>query len=223
MKGKWMAALLAGALELSAVAPVGAADQWDMAYIGRMKLPKGVTFTEGEQQALPFLATGGIRWTLIRAGMLNGTFYNMTWADGADFSYGWAASVQIGAQYLAKEGAAAYRNKTPAEQMDVIAANLNGELRASGITYEGDAPLVRRTDRGHPSWEGSFVVTVKENDITYREAYHMVLQVSGFRVVLGIINSDADNTALTESLSQMVEKRRFYKEKDLLEAFLRRH
>lgn len=48
----------------------------------------------------------------------------------------------------------------------------------------------------------------------------MVLQVSGFRVVLGVICSDADRTQLGNGLSQMMQKRSFYKEKELLEAFL---
>lgn len=221
MKGKWIAAAAAAAVVMvSSALPVQAADRWDMAYIGRMKPPAHVTFQEGEQTALPFLSTGGIRWTFVRGGMMDGRFYTMTYADGTDFSYGWAASAVVGVPYLVKHGETAYRNKTPAEQMDVIAGLLNREIREKGASYDGQEPLKRLNDKGHPRWEGSFVTTRQENGITYREKYQMVLQVSGFRVVLGVICSDADRTQLGSGLARMMQKRSFYKEKDLLEAFL---
>ena len=221
MKHAWMSAVLAGALALGAAWPAGAADHWDMAYIGRMTLPEHVTFEEGEQKSLDFLQTGGIRWTFIRSGMMNGVFYTMTYADGTDFSYGWAASAAVGVPYLVRQGETAYRNKTPSEQMDVIAEHMNEEIRRSGAEFAGSEPLVRISDREHPRWEGAFTITRKENGVTYREAYQMVLQVSGFRVVLGLINSDADRKELTSDLAEMMKERRFYKEKDLLAAFLR--
>lgn len=221
MKRQWIAAALSAALAVSAAAPAAAAEKWDMAYLGRMTLPAHVTFQEGEQKALPFLATGGMKWTMTRAGMLDGHFYTMSYADGADFSYGWAAAVTVGVPYLVKQGETAYRNKTPSEQMDVIAERINADIIAAGADYEGSAPLVRLSDREHPRWEGAFSYTWKENGVTYHEAYQMALQVSGFRVVLGIINSDGDNPVLTDSLARMMKTRSFYKEKDLLAAFLR--
>lgn len=198
------------------VPPVMAAEEWDMAYIGRMKLPAHVTFQEGEQQALPFVKTGGPRWTFIKKAMLDGHFYTMTYADGPDFSYGWAASLSLGSQYLQEKGDTDYRGKTPAEQMDRIAGYVNDDIARMGASYEGKAPLKKVGGRDNPRWEGSFTVTTKERDITYRETYHAVIQVSGFRVMMGILASDADQTALTEDLGNMLARRRFFKEKDLL-------
>lgn len=222
MKKRWITAALATGLTAAAVFPAGASDTWNMAYIGKMKVPEHVTFYEGEQQALPFMKSGGIRWTLTREGILDGVFYTMTYADGPDFSYGWASSHVIGLQYLLKQGETAYRNKSPAEQMDVIAKHLIQEIKEKGAVYEGNSPLVRKNDRSHPRWEGSFVITTEENGVVYKEAYHMILQVSGFRVVLGIINSDAEHRELTAALSKMAEKRSFFKDKDILEEFLKK-
>ncbi len=221
MKRLWIVAVTALLLTATAASPGQAASQWNMAYVGRMTLPKHVTFDEGEQSAIPFLQSKGIKWSFIRNGMMDGKFYTMTFSDGVDFSYGWAASSVVGMPYLMKQGESRYRDKTPVEQMDVIAKHINENIRNLGADYSGETPLKRLTDKGRPSWEGAFIVTRKEKDITYREAYQMVLQVSGFRVVLGIINSDADNEALTGALAQMVKSRTFYKEKDLIKAFLR--
>lgn len=222
MKRLWIIVLAAIYFTMTAIVPSWAAPSWDMAYIGRMTPPRNVTFEEGEQSALPFLQGRGIKWSFVRAGFLDGHFYNMTYSDEVDFSYGWAASVVAGMPYLMRQGEDRYRDKTPAEQMDVIARHLNQDIQAMGAEYNGDVPLKRLNDRDHPRWEGTFTVTRQERGITYREAYQLVLQVSGFRVVMGIINSDADNEELTASLGRMIRSRSFYKEKDLLKSFLQR-
>lgn len=197
-----------------------AADQWDMAYIGRMKVPSHVTFEKGEQQALPFLTAGGPRRFFTRHAMLDGYFYTMTYADGSNFSYGWAASVSLGSQFLQAQGDNDYRGKTPTQQMDSIASQVNDNIARMGASYTGETALQRIDDDKHPRWEGTFTIVTKERDITYRQTYHTVLQISGFRVVMGIISLDADQTALSESLGRMLAKRRFYQDKDLIAKFL---
>ena len=221
MKKFFSAALAAALLAASGASSMGA-DRWDMAYIGQMKGPAHVTFSEGEQQALPFMKSGGPRWFFTRQAMLNGHFYSMTYADGPDFSYGWAASLSLGSQFLQEQGDFDYRGKTPAEQMDRIAGYVNDDIIRMGASFVVKKPLRRIDDKSHPRWEGSFTITTKERDVTYRETYQAVIQVSGFKVVMGIINSDADQEALTKSLSRMMEERRFYKDKDLLLEMLRK-
>ncbi len=221
MKKFFSAALAAALLAASGVSSLGA-DRWDMAYIGQMKVPAHVTFTEGEQQALPFIKDGGPHWFFTKKAMLDGHFYSMTYADGPDFSYGWAASLSLGSQFLQEQGDFDYRGKTPAEQMDRIAGFVNEDIIRMGASYEGETPLRRMDDKAHPRWEGRFTVTKKERGVTYRETYQAVIQVSGFRVVMGLINSDGDQKALTDSLARMMEGRRFYKDKDLLLDMLRK-
>lgn len=219
---KWKIAAAALVLSLGiAAGGADAAEKWNMALVGRMTVPQHVTFEEGEQAALPFMKSNGPRWTFIRGGMMNPTFYTMTYRDGPEFSYGWAASAALGSQYLFQAGESDYKGKTPSEQMDLIAERLNSELKAEGASFSGTAPLVRINDKKNPRWEGSFVITVKERDITYREAYQMVLQVSGFQVALGVIASDADRKDLTDALSQMMKKRNFYSDKELLKLYLK--
>lgn len=221
MKKLFSAALTAALFAVSGVSSLGA-DRWDMAYIGQMKVPAHVTFTEGEQQALPFMKDGGPRWFFTKKAMLDGHFYSMTYADGSDFSYGWAASLSLGSQFLQEQGDFDYRGATPAEQMDRIAGFVNKDVIRMGASYEGKTPIRRIDDKNHPRWEGRFTITTKERGVTYRETYQAVIQVSGFRVVMGLINSDEDQKALTDSLARMMEERRFYKDKDLLLDMLRK-
>lgn len=218
---KWKIAAAAIVFACLSAGASEAADKWDMALVGRMTIPRHVTFEPGEQQSLPFMKTGGPRWTFIRGGMTNPSFYTMTYKDGPEFSYGWAASAVLGSQYLFQAGEKDYKGKTPSEQMDLIADRLNADLKAQGAAFSGTAPLVRLNDKKNPRWEGSFVITTKERDITYREAYQMVLQVSGFQVTLGVVASDADKKDLTAALAQMMQKRSFYSDKELLQLYLK--
>lgn len=218
MKWKLAAASLILAV-LMAVGQSEAAEKWDMPPVGRMVLPAHVTMEKGEQQALPFVSSGGPRWAFTKDAMLGGTFYTLTYADGPEFSYGWAASAVMGSQYLQQAGID-YRNKTPSEQMDLIAERINADLVKQGASFSGSTPLVRVDDKKNPRWEGSFVMTGRENNITYREAYTMVLQVSGFQVNIGIICSDADRKDLVAALSNMMKKRTFYSDKELLRMYL---
>ncbi len=217
---KWK--LAAASLLLAALALCGqseAAEKWDMPPVGRMILPAHVTMEKGEQQALPFISSGGPKWSFTKGGMLGGTFYTLTYQDGPEFSYGWAASAVMGAQYLQQIGID-YKNKTPSEQMDLIAESMNADLVKQGASFSGSTPLVRIDDKKNPRWEGSFVMTGREKNITYREAYTMVLQVSGFQVVVGMICSDADRKDLAGDLTTMMKKRNFYSDKELLRMFL---
>lgn len=217
---KWKTAAAAFLFACFVAGGSEAADTWDMALVGRMNAPQHVTFAPGEQQALPFMKSGGMRWTFIRGGMMNPTFYTMTYQNGPEFSYGWAASAVLGSQYLFQAGQMDYKGKTPSEQMDLIANHLNEDLKAQGAFFIGPTPLIRVDDKKNPRWEGSFVITTKERDVTYREAYQMVLQVSGFQVTLGVIASDADKKDLTAALAQMMQKRKFYSDKELLKLYL---
>lgn len=213
--------IFAAALAISAclAGTVSAAEKWDMALIGKMTLPKNVTVEAGEQQAIPFAAAKSPKWFFTKKGITGGHFYTMAAKDGPDYTYGWAFSAPIGAQYMLEAGIGSYKGKTPAEQMDLIAAHLNQKLAAEAAEFSGTAPLVKIADKKNPRWEGDFVLVTKEKDITYREAYRLTLQMSGFRCVIGILASDAEAADFTDSLGKMFDKRSFYSEKELLKRF----
>lgn len=218
---KWK--LAAAALLLTSWMAAGqslAAEKWNMVPVGKMTVPSHVTIENGEQQALPFVASGGPKWAFTKGAMLDGSFYTITYQNGPDFSYGWAASAVMGSPYLLSVGVD-YKNKTPSEQMDLIAEQVNADLVRQGASFSGSSPLVRINDKKNPRWEGSFVITGREKNITYREAYTMVLQVSGFQVVVGMICSDADQKDLSQSLGNMMKSRSFYSDKELLQLFLK--
>lgn len=217
---KWKCAAAVLSLALLGYVQAGAANQWDMALVGQMTAPAHVSFEAGEQQAVPFAASRGPKWFFTRKGMPGGYFYTMTYADGPDFSYGWAISAILGSQYMLEAGIPGYQGRTPGEQMDLIAEHLNRTLKEKGVSYKGSAPLVRIGGKKNPRWEGSFVETRKEKDITYREAYQVVLQVSGFQTVIGIVNSDANRPDLAAALHKMMARRKFYSDKDMLRRFL---
>ncbi len=211
MTKKWGACLLAAFL-LFAAGTAQAAEKWDMALIGRMDVPKHVRIEAGEQMALPFTETGSPKITLARMGMPDGHFYSITWTDGPDFTYGWAASAAIGAQYLQREGVAGYRNLSLAEQLDVIAETLNKNIIAQNAIYDGAVPLVKINDKKHPRWEGSFTIDQEREGIPYRTTYFVVLQQNEIRIALGILSADADAPDLTTALGEMLKKRKFLKE-----------
>lgn len=219
MKKKLTATMLA--LLLAAGGLASAAEKWEMAPIGKMTLPAKVRIEKGEQQALPFGADGP-RWAFTKDSMLDGAYWTLTYDDAPDFSYGWAASATLGAQYLQKAGVSGYKGKSIEEQLDLIAASLNERFISEGAVYTGSAPLTRVNDKKHPRWEGDFILTRKEKDITYRESVHAVLQLAGVRVSLGLIVNDADAPELSESISKMLAKRAFYSDKELLGSFLRK-
>lgn len=219
MKKVIAAAAMAALLALGTSAE--AAQKWDLPLIGHMTVPQNVTIEAGEQAALAFGADGP-KWSLTKDAVLEGSFWTITQAVGTDFTYGWAASATLGAQYLQKAGVSDYKGKSVEEQMDLIAADLNRKLIEKGAVFAGDAPLVRSGDKKHPRWEDSFIITRKEKDITYREAYHAVLQVAGFRVALGLIANDAEAAELSDALGKMLARRSFYNDKELLAGFLKK-
>ena len=123
-----MAAFLifAGALEVSA------ADKLSLSGIGTMDVPKNITFTEGAQNALPFMKDGGTKRFFIRKGMSDSRYYTMTWKKGPDFSYGWAMSHEAGIPFLQDIGEFKHKDDKPEAQMDIMAAWLNRQLTQQG-------------------------------------------------------------------------------------------
>lgn len=192
-----------------------AAETLDLKGIGQMTVPKNVTFEKGAQAALPFLSAGGTERFFLRHGMTSSVYYTMTYANPPDFSYGWAMSHKLGVSYLLGIGAVNHKDDPAEEQLDLIAADLNEKLIAAGASFEGEAPLVKSRDKKH--YEGSVVITTKEKDITYHEAYQIVLACDGYFTTLGIINTDADQKELTASVKAMVQKRKLPEKVRLLD------
>ncbi len=208
-----MAAFLifAGALEVSA------ADKLSLSGIGTMDVPKNVTFTEGAQNALPFMKDGGTKRFFIRKGMSNSRYYTMTWKKGPDFSYGWAMSHEAGIPFLQDIGEFKHKDDKPEAQMDIMAAWLNRQLTQQGAVFEGPSPLQKINDSRHPRWEGFVKVKTTEQGITYNEAYTIILQCDGYFTTLGIFNTDGDRADITEDVRKMVSKRKFPKKVTLLD------
>ena len=194
-----------------------AAEKLDLKGIGRMTVPKNVTFEKGAQDALPFLSAGGTEQFFLRRGMTGSVYYTMTYADPPDFSYGWAMSHKLGVSYLLGIGAVSHKDDPAEAQLDLIAADLNERLIASGASFDGEAPLVKSKDKKHLRYEGSVVITTKEKDVTYHEAYQIVLACDGYFTTLGIINTDADQKDLTAAVKTMVQKRKLPEKVKLLD------
>ena len=55
--------------------------------------------------------------------------------------------------------------------------------------------------------------------IIYRESYILSLQITGYRIVLFTVVSDASNPELTENLRKMTAQRIFWKDQDILRTF----
>lgn len=201
---------------MASTCAVHAADVLTLQGIGTMSVPKNISFVEGVQSALPFLSEGGTKRYFIRNGFTKSQYFTMTYKDGPDFSYGWAMSHEIGIPYLLEIGEIRHKNDSAEEQMDVVAAYLNQKLAADGVVFTGPSPLVKVKDNKYPRWEGSFVKETRENDIIYREAYVVVLQSDGYFNTLGIINSDADRSDITDALKKMMAKRKFPKRSSVM-------
>lgn len=206
-------------LLVAALLPISslAAEKLDLKGIGRMTVPKNVTFEKGAQEALPFLSAGGTERFFLRRGMTGSVYYTMTYADPPDFSYGWAMSHKLGVSYLLGIGAVSHKDDPAEAQMDLIAADLNERLIESGASFDGEAPLVKSKDKKHLRYEGSVVITTKEKDVTYHEAYQIVLACDGYFTTLGIINTDADQKDLTAAVKTMVQKRKLPEKVKLLD------
>lgn len=203
-------------LAVSFLGEVSASEKWELPGIGKMEVPSRVYFEEGEQSALPFLKDKGVKFYFVRKGASNGHYYTMTYADPPDFSYGWAVSQKLGIPFLLEIGEISHKNDSIESQLDVIAGYLNKRIRESGAIYEEAYPLVKMDDKKYPRWEGSFIIKSRENNIVYQEAYQVVLQSDGYSISLGIINSDAERIELTESLQDMVKKRKIVKPEKIL-------
>ena len=206
-------------LLVAALLPISslAAEKLDLKGIGRMTVPKNVTFEKGAQEALPFLSAGGTERFFLRRGMTGSVYYTMTYADPPDFSYGCAMSHKLGVSYLLGIGAVSHKDDPAEAQLDLIAADLNERLIASGAAFDGEAPLVKSKDKKHLRYEGSVVITTKEKDVTYHEAYQIVLACDGYFTTLGIINTDADQKDLTAAVKTMVQKRKLPEKVKLLD------
>lgn len=193
-----------------------AADKFDLTGIGTMVIPKNMTIKKGAQEALPFLSDGGTKRFFLRRGITSSEYYTMTWKQGPDFSYGWAMSHKLGIPFLLEIGEISHKGDSPVEQMDIIAAYFNKQLINDGAIFEGDAPLMKIKDRRHPRWEGFFRVPRKENGIVYNEAYTLILQCDGYFTTLGILNTDGDRSDITNSIRDMIMKRKFPRKETLL-------
>ncbi len=211
----WQAALLA--LLLSVPLGGSAAEQLSLQGIGKMTVPPHMTFQKGAQEALPFMADGGVTRYFIRKGASDSQYYTMTYGTAPDFTYGWAMSQKLGIPYLLHIGAINEKDESPEVLMDLIAAYLNKKFTEAGAIYDGPSPLVKNKDKKNPRWEGSFTISFKERDITYHEAYQVILQCDGYFTTLGVINTDADHKESTEAVKKMVQKRKLPEKVSLLD------
>ena len=217
MMKKILMALLAAGCVMAGTITAGAANRLNLQGIGTMDVPQKITCEKGPQNALPFMAEGGTKRFFIRNGMTKSDYYTMTWKKGPDFSYGWAMSQETGIPFLLEIGEIRHKDDKPLDQMDVIANWLNRKLMADGASFEGTAPLKKIDDKKHPRWEGFVTITTKEQDITYHEAYTLILQCDGYFTTLGIINSDGDRSDITDSLRKMISRRKFPQKVNLLD------
>lgn len=145
-----MAAFLifAGALEVSA------ADKLSLSGIGTMDVPKNITFTEGAQNALPFMKDGGTKRFFIRKGMSDSQYYTMTWKKGPDFSYGWAMSHEAGIPFLQDIGEFKHKDDKP-EARWTLWQHAEPAADSTGAVFEGPSPLQKINDSRHPRWRAS--------------------------------------------------------------------
>ena len=216
MKYTWMAsAAIAAALSLSV--PAMAQDTLQLPGIGKMTVPQHMTFQKGQQEALPFMADGGIKKFFKRKGLTEGTFYTMTYSQPPDYTYGWAISQKLGIPFLFSIGEIKHKDDSPEEVLDLYADYFNRELIAAGAIFTGETPLVKNKDKKNLRWEGSFILPRKEKNITYQEAYQMVLSCDGYFTTLGVIASDGDQKEVTAALQKMMQKRKLPEKVKLLD------
>lgn len=216
MKCKLWLGMMSAALMASLAVNISAAEKWELPNIGKMDIPSHVYFEEGQQAALPFVQDKGVKLYFVRRGASNGHYYTMTYANPPDFSYGWAASQKLGIPFLLEIGEISHKNDPLELQLDIIAGYLNKRISENGAVYAGESPLKKIDDKKYPRWEGSFITNVRESNIVYHEAYRVVLQSDGYDIFLGIINSDAAQVELTESLHDMMDQRKMLKPKKML-------
>ena len=209
-------AILASCAVLLGSLSVSAADKLELMGIGSMSVPQGISYEKGAQNTLPFMKEGGTQRFFVRRGMTQSDYYTMTWKKGPDFSYGWALSQKLGVPFLLEIGEISHKNDSPEGQMDVIASWLNQALVKKGASYEGNAPLKKIKDSKHPRWEGFVTLKTVETGITYNEAYSIILQCDNYFTTLGIINTDADRSDITEEVRKMVLKRKMPEKASLL-------
>ena len=69
MKRLSLAACLAAGLFFFGCLEASAADKLTLSGIGTMEVPKGITFSQGAQNALPFVKEGGTKRFFIRKGI----------------------------------------------------------------------------------------------------------------------------------------------------------
>lgn len=193
-----------------------ASNQFNIPLVGQVTLPKYVTFDKGDQKTIS-LEPNSLAIYLARHGATDISAYTMTYANPPDFTYGWAFSCRLGIPYLQDAGLFEYKDSPVDKQLSVIADSLNKEWIARGASFNGTAPLVQTEKGKKGTYEGSFVLTFREKDITYKEAYYAVLQSDGYFVNLAVINSDAQQQAVTDSLAEMMKKRKPAKTVSLLD------
>lgn len=216
MKYTWIcSAALAAALCL--FVPSMAQDTLNLPGVGKMSVPQHMTFQKGQQEALPFMADGGITKFFKRKGLTEGTFYTMTYSQPPDYTYGWAISQKLGIPFLFAIGEISHKDDSPEDMLDFYATYFNQHLIADGAIFTGETPLVKNKDKKNLRWEGSFILPRKEQNITYREAYQVVLSCDGYFTTLGIIASDGDQKEVTAALQKMVQKRKLPEKAKLLD------
>ena len=217
MTYKWMAAAAVSLLLLCPFSAQAAQNTLNLPGIGKMTVPQRITFEKGQQEAIPFMADGGIKKFFTHKGLTDGTYYTMTYSNPPDYTYGWAMSHKLGIPFLFSIGEIKHKDDSPEEKLDLYANYLNQKLIEAGATFEGDTPLVKNKDKKHPRWEGSFVLKTKEQNITYREAYQVILQCDGYFTTLGVIQTDADQKEVTAAVEKMVQKRKLPEKAKLLD------
>ena len=186
-----------------------AAEKWEMPRIGQMNVPQNMWIAPGEQLSIGYGDTKSPELYLARKGIPDANFYTITWETDSDFSYGRAISAVLGAQYLQRAGVSGYRDLSLEGQLDLIAETLNRDIIRDGAVFDGDVPLRKISDKKHPRYEGSFVLTRTEEGLVYRTAYYVTVQKDDIRISVGIFASDADNPDFTKALADMMKKRKF--------------
>lgn len=214
-KLKWLLPL-ALALALSAGGAEAKTNTLTLDGIGTMQVPQQISFDKGAQLALPYMAEQGPKRFFALKGGSDAVYYTMTYSAPPDFTYGYAASMKLGIPFLQQIGQFSHRNDAPIDQLNLIADWMNTYLKQQGAVYDGDAPLKKVADKKVPHWEGNFVITTKENNITYHEAYTMVLQCDGYFTTMALFDTDADQKDVTAAVQKMVEKRKLPKMEKVL-------
>lgn len=196
-----------------------AADAFELPGIGKMEEPAHISFEPGLQNTLLFSESGGVQKFFRSLRVTDSRYFSMTYADPPDFSYGWAMSHRLGTPVLFEIGEFKHKDDSLEEQMDVYAEYLNRKIEENGGDFSGDAPLRKIKDRNGTRWEGYFTVRHKEQDITFREAYWVILQPDSYFITLGVLNADADRKEAVRAISKMLAERRIPKNVNYADIF----